>query len=347
MPSSKEETYGPVKRGDTLSKIAKEYKPNDVTLEQMLVLLYRNNKDAFAGNNMNRLKTGKVLSVPDPAEAADISVKEARKQVRMQVADFNAYRERIAGGAGEGAGGEESGQAATGRLSGPVTDKGAPASGEPKEVLKLSQGRSARRRQSRAGEDSRARRRIGRARQDDPRVQRAHREARENRQGHARLDGVEEQGHGRCRQAGDHAAGTVSDAAQAGHADGRRAPSSRHRCRRLPRRRHLRQPPGVNARLPPTAPPSRATPPTVTPIPPIGAPSTATPATPRPPVRPKPKAPPPPPPEPSLIDQALSEPLYLAGGIGLLAVAGFPRLPDRSEPASQRGRRLSGRKKNF
>ena len=134
------DSYGPVKRGDTLSKIAKEYKPNDVTLEQMLVLLYRNNKDAFAGNNMNRLKTGKVLSVPDPAEASDITAKEARKQVRMQVADFNAYRERIAGTAGEGAGGEESGQAATGRLSGPVTDKGAPASGEPKEVLKLSKG---------------------------------------------------------------------------------------------------------------------------------------------------------------------------------------------------------------
>ena len=90
-----------VKRGDTLSKIAKEYKPDDVTLEQMLVLLYRNNKDAFVSNNMNRLKTGKVLSIPDPSEASGIPVKEARKEVRLQVADFNAYRERLAAAAGQ------------------------------------------------------------------------------------------------------------------------------------------------------------------------------------------------------------------------------------------------------
>ena len=54
-----------------------------MTLEQMLVLLYRNNKDAFVSNNMNRLKTGKVLSIPDPSEASGIPVKEARKEMRL------------------------------------------------------------------------------------------------------------------------------------------------------------------------------------------------------------------------------------------------------------------------
>jgi len=139
--AKEESTYGPVKRGDTLSKIAKEYKPDDVTLEQMLVLLYRNNKQAFAGNNMNRLKTGKVLSIPDPSEASGIPVKEARKDVRLQVADFNAYRERLAGAASESAPAPgEPAKAAGGKVTGPVADKGAPAAGEPKEVLKLSKG---------------------------------------------------------------------------------------------------------------------------------------------------------------------------------------------------------------
>jgi pilus assembly protein FimV len=140
-PAAKEDTYGPVKRGDTLSKIAKEYKPADVTLEQMLVLLYRNNKEAFAGKNMNRLKTGKVLSIPDPSEASGIPVKEARKEVHLQVADFNAYRERLAAVAGEStpAPGEPA-KAAGGKVTGPVVDKGAPAAGEPKEVLKLAKG---------------------------------------------------------------------------------------------------------------------------------------------------------------------------------------------------------------
>ena len=36
-----------VKRGDTLAKIAAGVKPEGVTLEQMLVSLYRNNTDAF------------------------------------------------------------------------------------------------------------------------------------------------------------------------------------------------------------------------------------------------------------------------------------------------------------
>src|SRR3954471_6046146 len=135
-----EDRYGPIKRGDTLSKIAKEYKPSDVTLEQMLVLLYRNNKDAFVGKNMNRLKTGKVLSIPDPAEASDITSREARKEVRAHVADFNSYRERLASASGSGSEGEQPSQAAAGRVTGPVTEKGAGPGTEPKEVLKLSKG---------------------------------------------------------------------------------------------------------------------------------------------------------------------------------------------------------------
>jgi pilus assembly protein FimV len=38
-----------VKRGDTLSKIASQYKPENVSLEQMLVALFRSNESAFDG----------------------------------------------------------------------------------------------------------------------------------------------------------------------------------------------------------------------------------------------------------------------------------------------------------
>lgn len=140
-PAPKEDAYGPVKRGDTLSKIAMQYKPDDVTLDQMLVLLFRSNKGAFVASNMNRLKTGKVLAIPDPSEAGEIPVKEARKEVRLQVADFNAYRERLASAAGATPPAPEQGGAtAGGKVTGPIQDKTASAAGEPKEVLKLSQG---------------------------------------------------------------------------------------------------------------------------------------------------------------------------------------------------------------
>ena len=100
-PSAKSEaasdTYGPVKRGDTLSKIAKEFKSDTVSLEQMLVALYRENKGAFVDNNMNRLRSGQILRVPAASDVANISASEARSEIKVQVANWNAYREQVAG----------------------------------------------------------------------------------------------------------------------------------------------------------------------------------------------------------------------------------------------------------
>ena len=92
-----------VKRGDTLSKIALKFKPQDVSLEQMLVALYRDNPEAFAGKNMNRLKAGPLMSIPNPSEAASVDAKEAKREVRLQTANWNAYKERLAGAVGTGA----------------------------------------------------------------------------------------------------------------------------------------------------------------------------------------------------------------------------------------------------
>ena len=96
------ESYGPVTRGDTLGKIALATKPADVSLEQMLVLLFRGNPDAFSGKNMSRLKTGKILQLPSPDEYGGIAQADARKEVLVQARDWNAYREQLAVAAGEG-----------------------------------------------------------------------------------------------------------------------------------------------------------------------------------------------------------------------------------------------------
>ena len=91
------DTYGPVKRGDTLNKIAQEMKTDTVSLEQMLVALYRENKAAFIDNNMNRLRTGQILKVPSASEVGQIAEKDARKEIKLQVASWQAYREQLAG----------------------------------------------------------------------------------------------------------------------------------------------------------------------------------------------------------------------------------------------------------
>ena len=117
--------YGPTKKGDTLGKIARQVKPEGVTLEQMLVALFQANQGAFDGKNMNRLRTGQSLSVPSGDQAAAVASNEAAKLVRIQAVDWRGYRDRVAGAPasslGEGSG------ASSGRISTAVTDTGSAA----------------------------------------------------------------------------------------------------------------------------------------------------------------------------------------------------------------------------
>jgi pilus assembly protein FimV len=83
--------------GDTLRKIAAENKIEGLNLDQMLVTLFRANPEAFVGGNMNRLRVGKIVNVPDREAAGEVSAAEARKIVVSQADDFNAYRQKLAG----------------------------------------------------------------------------------------------------------------------------------------------------------------------------------------------------------------------------------------------------------
>jgi pilus assembly protein FimV len=138
------DTYGPVPSGDTLGKIARATKPADVSLEQMLVLLLRNNPHAFSGKNMNRLKTGKILQLPATEQFADLSEADARKEVKIQARDWRAYKERLAAAAGRAAPTEEPAQqSASGTIGAAADDKAPSARARPKEILKLSKNEEA------------------------------------------------------------------------------------------------------------------------------------------------------------------------------------------------------------
>lgn len=118
-----------VSPGDTLTKIAADVVPAGVGLDQMLVALFRANEDAFAGGNMNRLRVGKILTVPDTATASAIPAGEAHATVMAQARDFNAYRQKLAG-AVAGAGADEevsSRQRAEGKIAAKVEAKAATA----------------------------------------------------------------------------------------------------------------------------------------------------------------------------------------------------------------------------
>ncbi len=86
-----------VRTGDTLTGIAARTQQPGISLDQMLVSLFRGNPQAFMGDNMNRLKSGAVLSVPSADEAAKVSTQQAHEVIVAQSADFDAYRRRLAG----------------------------------------------------------------------------------------------------------------------------------------------------------------------------------------------------------------------------------------------------------
>jgi pilus assembly protein FimV len=131
--------------GDTLAKIAGDMKPEGVSLEQMLVGLYQTNPDAFQGDNMNRLKVGQIIRPPSEEVLNAITRKEASSEIKVQTANWNAYRNKLAGMVAEAApnDAETSTQSAGGKIKSAAEDKSIPAATGPKDVVKLSAGDAA------------------------------------------------------------------------------------------------------------------------------------------------------------------------------------------------------------
>ena len=128
-----------VQQGETLRRIAGETKHDGVTLEQMLVGLYKKNPDAFIGNNVNRLKAGAILSIPDKAAVAAIPAAEARQIYVTQAEDWNAYRQKLASATAQGKASPDAAapQAAEGKVTARVEEKPT-AADQAKDKVKVS-----------------------------------------------------------------------------------------------------------------------------------------------------------------------------------------------------------------
>jgi pilus assembly protein FimV len=143
-----------VKAGDNLTRIANQVKPVDVSLDLMLVALYRANPEAFAGNNMNRLKSGQILAVPDSdAIRAAGSDSEARGVVVAHAADFNAYRSKLAGQVAASAPAKEAdaSQNVSGKITAKVEEKPT-ATNTAKDKLTLSKATASAPQQGKTGQ---------------------------------------------------------------------------------------------------------------------------------------------------------------------------------------------------
>ncbi len=88
-----------VRPGDTAGRIASANRPAGVSLDQMLVAMMRANPEAFIRGNVNRVRAGAVLQLPDEAQAQATPPAEARQIIAAQSRDFNEFRRRLAAAA--------------------------------------------------------------------------------------------------------------------------------------------------------------------------------------------------------------------------------------------------------
>ena len=99
-PASPEDSYGPVRSGETLGAIARGYVVTGADLNQVMLALLRANPRAFAEvageANMNLLQRGATLRLPDDDELRAVDAGTARSVVLAQYRAFRGQRTRSA-----------------------------------------------------------------------------------------------------------------------------------------------------------------------------------------------------------------------------------------------------------
>ncbi len=85
--------YGITGPGDTLWKIALEVRPDrSVSVQQTMLALKAANPEAFINDNINLLKAGHVLRIPEANTIRSESLGSAVAEVRVQNEQFDAYK---------------------------------------------------------------------------------------------------------------------------------------------------------------------------------------------------------------------------------------------------------------
>ena len=96
--SSTSSQYGPVKTGETLSRVASTLNVDKgLSGPQVMLALLRANPSAFFGNNVNNLKAGKILTVPEHETIAALPKAQAAKEFSAQYDAWQEYKLKVAG----------------------------------------------------------------------------------------------------------------------------------------------------------------------------------------------------------------------------------------------------------
>ena len=144
-----------VKPGDTLYAIAQRNAVPGASIYQMLVALWRANPQAFIQSNMNLLKAGQKLSIPDADAVRAIDPAEARRIFNEHAEAFAKYRSRLGAAAGANPTVVKGQSAASGTVS-RSGDTGAASAASAQDRLRLSNGQDGGQAQADAQGDAKA-----------------------------------------------------------------------------------------------------------------------------------------------------------------------------------------------
>lgn len=97
-PSTAPSTYS-VRSGQSLSRIARHYRSNDYSEHQFMAAVLEANPRAFIHGNLNLLRAGATLTIPDAQQIASVSSQKASQLYQTHLQWFDDYRQRLAQGA--------------------------------------------------------------------------------------------------------------------------------------------------------------------------------------------------------------------------------------------------------
>ncbi|KOF52501.1 peptidoglycan-binding protein LysM, partial [Achromobacter sp. DMS1] len=127
-----------VRSGDTLFGIAQRNAVPNANVYQMLVALWRANPRAFIQNNMNLVKAGEKLTIPDAATVRAVDPAEARRIFNEHAEAFARYRSRIGAAAGASPAVVKGQDGAAGTVGKAEEDAGVAAADQPQDRVRLS-----------------------------------------------------------------------------------------------------------------------------------------------------------------------------------------------------------------
>ena len=301
-----------VLQGDTLGKIARDNLPAGVSLNQMLVAIYRANQDAFIRENVNWVRTGRILNIPSAEAIGTVDAQEANRLVRQHMAEFRDYRSKLAAT-------PASAEATPGQrdAAGQIEPKpAAPAPAAPQDQVRLSKADPQKPSAAARGDDLAARERALKEAQSrigdlEKNVADLQKLLELKNQQLAELE----------KKAGAKPApGTPAPAAKPAAPAPAPAPAAKAPEAPKPAAPAPTPAPSPAAKAPEAPKPAAEAPKPAAPTPAPAAPAPAAKAPEAPKPAPKPAAQPQPAPEPSLIDEFLDNPVALAGLAGVVVL---------------------------